>query len=224
MLTNITIKVNDCVYLKDPGTSELGQKIIAGSIELIDTLGFEGFTFRKLGNHIHSTEASIYRYFENKYKLLLYLTLWYWRWMEYKLGFSITNVDSPNERLARAIILLTGQIAEDTNFLHINEVKLNRIVIAESSKVYLNKEVDQVNKEGVFLGYKGLVESLSKIILEINPGYKYPHMLMSTVLEGAHMQRYFALHLPRLTDVIEGEDAVVDFYCDMVFKAIQPNS
>jgi hypothetical protein len=46
-------------------------------------------------------------------------------------------------------------------------------------------------------------------------------MLISTVIEGAHMQRHFADHLPRLTDQIEGKDAVTDFYQSIVFKAIQ---
>jgi AcrR family transcriptional regulator len=220
MLSNITIQVNGCVYQKDPSTSELGRKIIAGGIDLIDELGFEAFTFRKLGLYIHSTEASIYRYFENKYKMLLYLTLWYWRWKEYKLSFALTNIDEPKERLRRAITLLTSAVREDGTFEHVNEVKLQRIVISESAKVYLHKDVDEINKEGVFLGYKGLVGMLGNIILEINPTYRYPHMLVSTILEGAHLQRFFAVHLPRLTNVREGEDTVVDFYNDLVFKAI----
>lgn len=221
MLSNITIQVNGCVYQKDPTTTELGRKIVAGGIDLIDELGFEAFTFRKLGLNIHSTEASIYRYFENKYKMLLYLTLWYWQWKEYKLAFALTNIDDPMERLRRAITLLTSAVEEDGKFEYVNEVKLQRIVISESTKVFLHKDVDEVNKEGVFLGYKGLVGMLGNIILEINPAYRYPHMLVSTILEGAHLQRFFAAHLPRLTNVREGEDTVVDFYNDLVLKAIR---
>ena len=220
LLSNVSIQVSDKIYLKNPESSELGKRIITGSIDLLDNLGFECFTFRKLGEKINSPEASVYRYFESKHKLLLYLTSWYWAWMEYRLVFRLANIDSPHERLTRAITLLTEQMEEDNSFSHINEVKLNRIVISDSSKAYLTREVDQENKDGAFMGYKRLVERVSDIILEINPSYKYPHMLVSTVMEGAHHQRYFAEHLPRLTDRVQGEDSIVEFYKEMVFKTI----
>ncbi|HBY69084.1 MAG TPA: TetR family transcriptional regulator, partial [Flavobacteriaceae bacterium] len=85
LLKNLQIRVNENLYLKDPESSSLGKKIIENSIILIEEIGFEGFTFKKLGDRIQSPEASIYRYFENKHKLLLYLTSWYWSWKEYQL-------------------------------------------------------------------------------------------------------------------------------------------
>ncbi|MGB0175675.1 MAG: TetR/AcrR family transcriptional regulator [Owenweeksia sp.] len=221
MLTNLHLKLNQTLYLKDPESSQLGMKIISGSIDLIDEIGFDHFTFRKLGSRIGSNEASIYRYFENKYKLLLYLISWYWGWMSYRLSFATANIESPAERLTRALQLLTKPVEEDGDFVHIDEVRLNRILIAESSKAYLVKEVDAINEEGAFSPYKLLVQQVSDIVLEINPDYKYPHMLISTVIEGAHHQHYFALHLPRLTDIIKGEDAITAFYTSMVFKSIE---
>lgn len=220
LLSHINIQVNEKMYLKNPDTSDLGRKIVTGSIDLIDELGFDAFTFRKLGKAVGSTEASIYRYFESKHKLLLYLSGWYWGWMEYRLAFGLANIDSPEQRLKKAITLLTEQVTEDSNFSHISEVKLSRIVIAESSKAYLNKEVDAENNHGAFAGYKHLVSKVSDVVTEINPGYRYPHMLISTVIEGAHMQRFFAEHLPRLTDIDKTEDLTCCFYEDMVFKAI----
>ena len=220
ILSKISIQVNSSVYLKDPESSELGRKIVTRGIDMMDNLGFEDFTFRKLAKEIKSTEASIYRYFESKQKLLLYFTAWYWSWTEYKLLFRLTNIESPKERLKKSIFLLTEEVKEDNDFSHINEVKLNRIVISEASKVFLNKEVDADNKEGVFSEYKGVVQRVSDIILEINPTYKYPHMLVSTVVEGGHNQRFFSEHLPRLTDTVEGEDAITCFYYQLTFRAI----
>lgn len=220
-LSNISIQVNPHSYLKNPESSSLGKRIIAGSIALIEEIGFESFTFQKLAKSIKSTEASVYRYFESKHKLLQYLTIWYWGWLEYHFIFKTANIDSPEEKLKRAIVLLTKPIDEDHSFTHINEVKLQRIIISESSKVFLTKEVDQENKAGVYTGYKKLVGRVSDIILEINPKYKYPHMLVSTIIEGAHNQRFFADHLPGLTDIIKGEDAVTEFYKAMVFHAIK---
>src|SRR5690242_16757158 len=78
LLLKISIPVNPAVYLKNPETSDLGRKIIGRSIDLIEKMGFEAFTFGKLSKAINSPEASVYRYFESKHMLLLYLTSWYW--------------------------------------------------------------------------------------------------------------------------------------------------
>jgi AcrR family transcriptional regulator len=82
VLANFKIQINDKIYVKDPETSDLGRKILEQSIILIDEIGFDNFTFKKLGEKIGSNESSIYRYFENKHKLLVYLSSWYWSWME----------------------------------------------------------------------------------------------------------------------------------------------
>ena len=220
LLSKVSIHVNESIYLKDPESSDLGKRIIAGGIDLIDRIGFEQFTFRKLAREINSTEASIYRYFDSKHKLLLYLTAWHWGWMEYRLVFSVANIKSAAERLEIAIRILTERIEEDHSFSHINNLKLYQIVISESSKAYLTKEVDHENKEGFFSGYNQILVRVIYSILEIEPEFKYPHMLISTVIEGAHHQRFFAEHLPRLTDVIKGEDAVTSFCRDMVFSTL----
>lgn len=220
IVTKVSFQVNQKCFIKDPESSELGRKIVSGSIDIIEGLGFEQFNFRKLALQIGSTEASIYRYFENKHKLLIYLTSWYWNWMEYKLLFSITNISCPKEKLIRAVKLISEDVKEDNSIQHINEKKLHRIIIAESSKAYLNKEVDIENREGAFEEYKGFVERVAEIILECNNNYKYPHMLVSTVIEGIHFQRFFAKHLPKLTDVIKGEDSIYECYKEMVLNTI----
>lgn len=218
--SKIKLNVNQSVYLKDPETSELGKRIISGGIELIASAGFESFTFKKLAASIGSTEASVYRYFESKHKLLLYLTLWYWAWLGYKISFALANVSSAKLRLKKAITVLTEEVKVDGDFEHINEVLLKKILISESAKAYLNQEVDADNKAGVFVVIMDLVEEVSKLVLELNPSYKYPHMLISTVIEGANYQRYFAEHLTKLTDVVKGEDSVTQFYTDMVMNAV----
>ena len=84
-MTVLSIKLNEHLYLSDPQHTKLGQNIISKSVVLIDQLGFEQFTFKKLAKEIDSTEASVYRYFENKHRLLHYLISWYWSWLEYKV-------------------------------------------------------------------------------------------------------------------------------------------
>lgn len=217
----ITIQVNEKVYLKRPDSSKLGQKIIAGSIDLLDEIGFEDFTFKKLAKEISSTEASIYRYFTCKHNLLVYLILWYWGWQEYRLVLATTNIEDPKLRLQKALKVLIEKTEKDSTFSQVDEVKLNRIVISESGKAYFNKSVDKENKLGFYRQYKDVVKRVADIILEINPQHKYPHMLISTVIGGAQNQRYFAEHIPTLTDVIEGEDTVTDFYSNLVFKELE---
>lgn len=220
LLPNINIAVNEKVYLKNPNTTDLGRRILAGSIDLISELGFENFTFKKLSKKINSTEASVYRYFVSKHHLLVYLISWYWGWMEYRIMFELNNIECPKDRLKKSIKILTEEVEEDVTITHINETKLYHLVITESSKIYLNKKVDEDNKEGYFMPYKQLVQRISDIILEINPDYKYPHMLVSTIIEGAHHQRFFAAHLPRLTDTVAGEDAITTFYSTIALEQL----
>ena len=143
ILSNIKIQINENIYQKDPETSELGKKIVENGIVLINEIGFESFTFKKLGVKINSNESSIYRYFENKHMLLLYLTSWYWSWLEYQLVFSISNIRDPKEKLKKAVEVLTNPVELDYSYGHINEILLHKIVINEFSKSYLTKEVDE---------------------------------------------------------------------------------
>jgi len=218
---HIQIEIGPELYSKDPDSSALGQKIISKSIELIHEIGFENFTFRKLGKLINSNESSIYRYFENKHTLLVYLTSWYWSWIEYRLAFATTNIPSPNDRLEKSVNILTQQVKEDNSFGYINEVLLSEIIFSESIKAYHTKSVDEENQRGCFKAYISVVQRVSSIVLEIKPNYKYPHMLISTVIEGAHQQNYFAEHLPKLTDTSKDNDAVSVFYKEMVFNLLK---
>lgn len=215
---HIHIEIDSELYTKNPDSSALGKKIISNSIELIYEIGFELFTFKKLGLRISSPESSIYRYFENKHRLLIYLTSWYWTWMEYKLLFATTNIESPSERLSKSLDLLTKPVLIDNDFSYVNEVLLSAIIFSESTKAYHIKNVDEANSKGSYTAFKSVVNKVAEIILEIKPDFKYPHMLVSTVIEGAHHQKYFSEHLPSLTDLSEDKNAITDFYKELVFN------
>jgi len=216
----IRIRVNGKVFLRDPDNSPLGENIIRHSVLLIDELGFEAFTFKKLAKKIDSTEASIYRYFESKHMLLIYLISWYWNWVEYRLVFATNNIASGEEKMRIAIDILSSPVSEeDPDMAHINEIALHRIIIAESAKSYLTKEVDKENKEGYFSSYKSLCMRIVQFVKEVNPSYAYPASLVSTVIEGAHHQKYFSTHLPSLSDA-QTDDDRADFLTEMVFKTL----
>ena len=217
----INIQMNPKLYLKNPDTSDLGKKIVSIGIDLINELGFEVFTFKKLGAKIGSNESSIYRYFESKHTFLIYLTSWYWSWIEYKIVFATINVVDQIKKLEEALNMITQPIIQDRLFSHIDEVKLSEIIITESSKAYHTIDVDSENEKGYFQAYKQVVERISDLVLEMNPKYEFPHMLISTVIEGVHQQRYFAQHLPALTDVNQNKDNISNFYRQLVFNAIK---
>ena len=217
----IKITIDSAHYLKNPESTDLGKNIVHKSIEMINELGFENFTFKKLGIAIGSNESSIYRYFESKHSLLVYLISWYWSWVEYKMVFATMNVVDPEIRLKSCLSILTDDIFEDNSISFINEVLLHEIIISESSKAYHTKDIDKENEKGYYKTYKKVVQRVSEIVLEVNPKFEFPHMLLSTVIEGAHHQRYFSKHLPALTDVEVGKNNIVRFYNDLVFKTIK---
>jgi len=137
------------------------------------------------------------------------------------LGFSTTNIKSPEERLKKCIEILTQPVIEDNAFTYINEIILCDIIFSESQKAYHTINVDEENKRGSFLAYKSVVKRVSDIFLEIDPQFKYAHMLISTVIEGAHQQKYFAEHLPKLTDFTKENNTITSFYTEMVFNFLK---
>lgn len=217
------IKMNEKLFLRDPELTDLGKKIIQHCTQLIHKHGFEAFTFKKLAEDIGTTEAGIYRYFENKHRLLIYLTAWYWSWLEYSVGVHNNNIDDPIIKLERIINLLAITVKDDLKTNHINENILHQIVIAEGSKAYLTHHVSEDNKDQLFKPYKDLCAKIGDIILECNPQYKYPKSLASTIIEMAHFQNYFMQHLPALTDFGNTKDElkIVSFLSELVFSSIK---
>lgn len=220
ILGNIRLRINEKLYLKDPETSTLGKKILEHSILLIDKIGFESFTFKKLGQSIGSNESSVYRYFENKHKLLLYLSSWYWSWMEYRMALATLNVEPPLKRLHIAIGKITEAVKDDDNTTFIRESVLNRIIIAEFTKTFLTKEVDEENRQGFFLVYKSVINRLAALISDVNPDYPYIKSLASSIVEGALHQRYLKDHFTTITDFCKKEKNITAFYIENINKIL----
>ena len=223
MEIELQIKMNEKLFLRNPEQTELGKKIIRHSIQLIHKNGFESFTFKKLAEDIGTTEAGVYRYFENKHRLLVYITAWYWSWLQYRVVINNNNIQDPKVKLKRAILLLATTIEDDIRTSHVDESILHQIIIAEGTKAYLTKHVSEDNKDQLFKPYKDLCAKIGDIILECNPKYKYPKSLSSTIIEMAHFQNFFMNNLPSLTDFanIKKESAIVSFLEDLVFSAIK---
>lgn len=221
-MTSLSFKLNEKLYLRDPQHTELGQKIIKESIRLIDSLGFEQFTFKKLAEAIDSTEASVYRYFENKHRLLLYLTAWYWNWIEYRIDMLTHPTQKPEEKIKCSLKILAEEKKFDPSFDSVHEEALYRIVLAEQDKTYLTKWVDEDNSVGLFVSYKSICKKIAGYIQELNPKYRYPNSLVSTVMLAAHQQIFYAQHLPSLTNLKNKvHEDLLSFLEHLVFSTIK---
>ncbi len=222
MELQLQIKMNPALFLRDPESSELGRKIITAGIRLIQEIGFEDFTFKKLATEIGTTEASVYRYFENKHRLLTYITTWFWTWMEYQVIFHTNNLRSAEEKIEVVINLLTLQNTDAMPFPGIDKKMLHSIAIAEGDKAFLTHHVTADNEAQMFKPYKDLCHRIAEIFLAYKPGYPFPHSLASTLVETAHHQYYFKDNLPRLTDFggKKGMQPLIDFLTHLVFSAL----
>ena len=222
MKQQLQIRMNENLFLRNPAQSELGKKIVGSSILLIHNNGFENFTFKKLAEVIGTTEAGVYRYFENKHKLLVYLTSWYWGWLEFQIVFKTNNIKNPVVKLKKVISLLGSAVEDDLQTDYIDEGVLYKIIITEGSKTYLTKQVGEDNEKHFFKPYKDLCSIVGNIIIECNPKYKYPKSMASTLIEMSHFQNFFMINLPSLTDFENSKKTndIIVFLTDLVFSSI----
>lgn len=212
------------LYLKDPQGSEYGQRLLNNAINLMDELGFELFTFRKLAVKMSSSEVSIYRYFENKHLLLVYLNCWYWEWVTYLIDIQTMNVKDNEDKLRIALHNMIHASKESKLTDYVNESLLFQVIMKESSKTYHISSIDEENKYGFFLSYKELVGRIATVIKDINPDFKYSRSLASTLFEMINNQLYYAEHLPRLTSLnknkrLEELETMVNHFAFAVIKS-----
>lgn len=223
MTLQFSIQTNEKLAIRSPESTVLGQKIVRQGLLLMHQLGYEQFTFRKLAEEIHTTEAGVYRYFENKHKFLLYLLSWYWNYLEFSVVVALQNISDPHRQAEKIIHLICSIPSADwPDTAGLDRTALYQVAIAEGRKSYLTKEVDDINKDQLFKPYKDLCGRIASVFSACNPGYPYPRALASTVLEVAHFQPYFQQHLPSLTDIkgIETAHSMVHFLQDMVFASL----
>ncbi len=217
ILSKIRLDIPSSTYAKDPQTSDLGKRILITSIEMISDIGFEDFTFKKLGEAIGSNESSIYRYFKNKHQLLVYLSCWYWSWLDYRLVFETNNLEDSLQKLEIAvdILICKNPISHDI----INTTKLKRIMVQEKGKSFLTAEVDDENKKGYFKSYKNIILRIAGIITEAQDEYLYPKNLANLIVESSLDQCFLVEHFCSITD-IQKEENIKNFLNQLIRKTL----
>lgn len=214
--------LNEKLFLKNPQSTELGRKIIKEAINLIASLGYEQFTFKKLAVEVETTEATIYRYFVNKHKLLIYLVNWYWNYLEFQIILQLSALTDPADKIRKVIDILVWEDNREINFGSFDHQALYYIAIFEGTKTYLSKDVDENNKDMLYKPFKDLSGRIATVFSEYNPNYKYPNTLASSVIDLSHLQYFFMHHLPRLSDFAKRKRPkdIEGFLEDLVFKTL----
>lgn len=202
---NINVNVADSVYIRNPVETELGKKIIQHSIRLFNDIGFEEFNFKKLAQAMDSTEASVYRYFENKYMLLSYLVAWYWDFMHFLLIMDSRNIDDPSIRLNKMISTLINSLDNSNVPSYIDDLLLHNLVVENAYRVYQNKRVDDLLKLGFYKNYQKLVTTLKNVILEIKSDFPYPASVATTIIDMSLHNEYNIIHFPDVTDLVSDQ-------------------
>ncbi|ARK12719.1 TetR/AcrR family transcriptional regulator [Fibrivirga algicola] len=219
----VQVRMNDKLFLRDPEQSELGRRIIRQGIVLINEIGFEETTFRKLADRMGTKEASIYRYFENKHRLLVYLVAWYWQWLDFQVLFETNNITDPREKLERVLrVLLQTNVSSPSSPEDMDLSALHNIVICEASKAYLTRHVTEDNRQQLFKPYKDLTARIARLILEYRPAYPYARSRASSIIETAHYQSFFMRYLPSLTDFSDNgsNDSLLEFLRHLLFSSL----
>lgn len=222
MTLNISLSINPNLYLKNPIETELGRKILSEGLTLIHRLGMEAFTFKKLAEQCKTTEASIYRYFKDKHQFMLYFNSWYWRYILFVIDYETKGIKHPRQKLRSTIGVLGNPVEFKFNSEIFNIKTLHTIIVSESTKVYFSKQTDEDYKNGSYEDYLILCKEISKQMKAINDKIKFPQALVISLIESAHLQSYFAEHLPSLTDInVKEKKQLPAFLEQMVFNYLE---
>ncbi len=225
MKLEVQFSLNNQLFLRDPEKTKTGRKLLKHSILLIHKQGLESFTFKKLAKAATTTEAVVYRYFENKHRLLMYIVSWYWSWLDFRIQYHTRDIVKPAERLQKIIQILAAKVVDDSTTEYIDESLLYEVVMCEGAKAYLTRHVAEDNQHRLFKPYKDLCARIAHNIIEYNPDYPFPHSISNTIVEMSHFQNFFLKNLPSLTDLVvkNKEQRLYSFLEHLVFQTIKPS-
>jgi len=226
MSLSLNIHINNKLFLKDPGSSETGKKILEAAVKQITLQGIEHVTFKRLAEAADTVESTVYRYFENKHNLLVYLSAWYWACMEYCLEYETMQPVPAEQQVRKAIDLMAGCCKPDIRMEVSSLDELRELMICEHAKVYMTHEVAEENKDGYFYYMKSFAGKLSRLIQEMNPEYPHARSLAFTMMIALHQQLYVSKNLPSLSSCGKGNDQrkeAADFTFSLLTLALTPS-
>ena len=205
-MSKYSFNLSSDLYLRDPLSSDKGKAILREGAPLILKTGLEAFNARKLAEAASLTEATVYKYFANKQKLLQYYFQLYWTWLEQQIKVFTAVEDDPHQRLLKAVRILSEMPAVAADPGLVSKGVLRKLVVQEGAKAYHHAEVDADNAKKLFAAYKSVTGLLAEMILAVDKDHPYPYSLSTTLLEMAHSLEFYRDHLPSLTDFPRDQD------------------
>jgi AcrR family transcriptional regulator len=167
MAVEIKFNGNPNLFLKDPDLSNIGKRILQQGAEILLELGYEDFTFKKMALRIGTTEATVYRYFENKHRYLLYLLSWYWNIMQFIIESETRHLKTDREKIERIIELLLHQDMQVEIHALVPVSTLTQIAKNEATKAYSVKAVDDLNMQKLYSPYKELCRCIGDVFFKL---------------------------------------------------------
>jgi AcrR family transcriptional regulator len=203
---HLLFKPDAALSLREPTATELGRSVLVEGLALLNELGLEAFTFRKLAARAGCTEVSIYKYFANKQRLLQYHFQLYWLWLLQVGAQEVVMAGDARAALRRVVDVLCGLWPGDLPALQVDPASLRRLVIAEGMKSYMHKHVDDDNARLLFKPYKDLSAFVADRLVACRPGLAMPRSFATTLVEMAHSLPFAMEHLPSLTELSDTQD------------------
>lgn len=211
---NVELSIPTCLYLKNPRESKTGGHIISEAAAMIATGGIEQLTFKKLALRCGCTEATVYRYFENKHSLLLYVLNIFWIWQEYRMVLATQNIEDPMERLDHAIaVIARPEIPKDQGEFG-EHVLLT--AIHEGVKIHLSRELRKEIDNGSMSAYHRLVQRLGALIRNYLPDYLFSEALSVTLLDNALQQLFFMKHFSGMAGKIQSHNSLEKYLKSLI--------
>ena len=191
--------------LRDTG-SPMGVRILAEGLALLNEIGLEAFTFKKLAERIGCTEVTVYHYFANKQRLLQYYFQVYWLWLVTHCQQEGKGLNDPRARLHGDIRALCGLWPADALAAQFDPATLRELVISEGSKSFMHKNVDSDNELKLFKPYKDLCAHIATELKACAPRMRSSRSFATTLVEMAHSLEFAMHHLPALTELSEKKE------------------
>lgn len=216
-------RLNENLFLRNPDDTASGRLILQQGLSLMLEIGFEAFTFRKLAEKAGITEATVYKYFSNKHRLLQYYFDLYWVWMKELGSLETSRHQHPEQKVRCLIDLLCGIWPGKSIMPPVAATELRALLIAEGLKSLLTKNVDDDNRLKLFAPYKEYCLFLSVEVSAIRPQYPLPRSLATVVIEMSHSMEFYMEHLPTLTELSPDQERkkLSEFFYQLISSAAE---